>query len=77
MKSKKKKKKKLIYTHTKKEKKRFKKKKKKEIKIHSLATRPPTHDPRHARPLVHRNAHEHAFPACIHYSLLYVHVINS
>lgn len=32
------------------------------------------HNPRHARPLVHRNAHEHAFPACIRYSLLYVQV---
>lgn len=32
------------------------------------------HNPRHARPLVHRNVHAHAFPACIRYLLLYVQV---
>ena len=52
-----------------------KKRKKKERSTHWQ--RPPAHDPHHARPLVHRNAHAHAFLACIHYSLLYVYVINS
>jgi len=43
----------------------------------SLPKPTPTHNPHHARPLVHRNVHAHAFPACIRYSLLHVRVIDN